>query len=499
MSFNNNLNNNNNYYYNELHKIHSLNNIEIRSLNLDINYYSIIIKLNNDKNNDNNFIEQTIINSNKLTIIPNFPINNNNCSHNIFYLLNGCNLDDLNINYNKIHYLNIKLITTEDKKEILNFNISLPIKLCNFKFLGNDKINLNLKKKYPLIIFETNKGFYLFDKSNNNINKNIFNIKNYNNISDNFINNVDITKLLESYKIFSFPINLINDKKEEMKNKINNFYNNINNNNYKKLCIIQQYLINIQLNNEKSNDLKQKINKIKNLISYFKNLNKEKKSHLNNVKNSIKIYKENSILVKNKIIPKLLNYNIKLNYINTCLYKYYLKEFSYFYFNKILSYIYFIPYFYKFEFNPDVLNIRTNFYINYNQQFSTFFGFLISMIEYFSKKFEISYKENFLNFGSNSFIVYNKGKLYFKLFYNENNDQFIKNIKSENFEEGTNQIKLMLIQIYNFLKNLNLFPKKHKIKKNNLIEQKIEIVKKNKKNIFTYFLNICEFLNIINK
>ena len=36
MSFNNNLNNNNYYYYNELHKIHSLNNIEIRSLNLDI-------------------------------------------------------------------------------------------------------------------------------------------------------------------------------------------------------------------------------------------------------------------------------------------------------------------------------------------------------------------------------------------------------------------------------------------------------------------------------
>ena len=148
MSFNNNLNNNNNYYYNELHKIHSLNNIEIRSLNLDINYYSIIIKLNNDKNNDNNFIEQTIINSNKLTIIPNFPINNNNCSQNIFYLLNGSNLDDLNINYNNNinYYLNIKLITTENKKEILNFNISLPIKLCNFKFLGNDKINLNLKK-----------------------------------------------------------------------------------------------------------------------------------------------------------------------------------------------------------------------------------------------------------------------------------------------------------------------------------------------------------------
>ena len=505
MSFNNNLNNNNNlnknfnndyYYYNKLHKFHSLNNIEIRSLNLDINYYSIIIKINNDENN--NFIEQTIINSNKLTIIPNFPINNNNCSQNIFYLLNGCNLDDLNINYNNIHYLNIKLITTEDKKEILNFKISLPIKLSNFTFLGNDKINLNSKKNYPLLIFDTNKGFYLYDRSNNNINENIYNIKNFNNISDNFINNVDITKLLESYKIFSFPINFINDKKEEMKNKINNFYNNINNNKYKKLCEIQQHLINIQLNKEKSNDLKQKINKIKNLISYFKNLIKEKKSHLNNVKNSIKIYKENSILVKNKLIPKLLNYNNKLNYINTCLYKYYLKEFSYFYFNKILSYIYFIPYFYKYEFNPDVLNKRTDFYINYNQQFSTFFGFLISMIEYFSKKFEISYKENFLNFGSNSFIVYNKGKLYYKLFYKENNDQFIKNIKTENFEEGTNQIKLMLIQIYNFLKNLKLFNKKHKIK-NKSIQQKIEIKKINKKNIFTYFLKICEFLNLINK
>ena len=247
MSFNNNLNNNNNlnknfnndyYYYNKLHKFHSLNNIEIRSLNLDINYYSIIILLNNEENSNNNFIEQTIINSNKLTIIPNFPINNNNCSQNIFYLLNGCNLDDLNINYNNIHYLNIKLITTEDKKEILNFKISLPIKLSNFTFLGNDKINLNNKKKYPLLIFETNKGLYLFDKSNNNINENIYNIKNYNNISDNFINNVDITKLLESYKIFSFPINFINDKKEEMKNKINNFYNNINNNKYKKLCEI---------------------------------------------------------------------------------------------------------------------------------------------------------------------------------------------------------------------------------------------------------------------
>ena len=91
------------------------------------------------------------------------------------------------------------------------------------------------------------------------------------------------------------------------------------------------------------------------------------------------------------------------------------------------------------------------------------------------------------------FII--KEKLYFKLFYQENNE------KSENFEEGTNQIKLMLIQIYNFLKNLKLFNKKHKIK-NKTIQQKIENEKKNiknKKNIFTYFLNICEFLNLINK
>ena len=58
----------------------------------------------------------------------------------------------------------------------------------------------------------------------------------------------------------------------------------------------------------------------------------------------------------------------------------------------------------------------------------------------------------------------------------------------------------MLIQIYNFLKNLKLFNKKHKIK-NNSIQQKIIESKniKNKKNIFTYFLNICEFLNLINK
>jgi len=103
MSFNNTLKNNNNFYYNEQYKIHSLNNIEIRSLNLDINYYSMIIKLTNNKNNNNNndnFIEQTIINSNQLTIIPTFPINNNNCSQNIFQLLNGCNLNDLNTNFN---------------------------------------------------------------------------------------------------------------------------------------------------------------------------------------------------------------------------------------------------------------------------------------------------------------------------------------------------------------------------------------------------------------
>ena len=507
MSFNNNLKNNNNFYYNQQYKIHSLNNIEIRSLNLDINYYSIIIKFTNDNNNNKNEIEQTIINSNQLTIVPNFPINNNNCSQNIFYLLNGCNLNDLNfnINNNNFYYLNIKLITTENQKEILNFNISLPIKLSNFKFLGIDKINLNFEK-YPLLIFVTNKGFYLFDNANNILNN--INNKNFNNISNKYINNVDVTKLLESYKIFSFPINLIKEKKEEIQNKIKNFYQNLNNdnNNFKKLCEIQQHFINIHLNNEKSNDLKQKIHKIKNLISFFKNLTNEKKIHLNNIKNNIKIHKEKSILVKNKIIPKLFNYNNKLNYINTCLYKYYLKEFSYFYFNKILSDIYFIPYFYKLEFNPDILNVRTNFYINYNQQFSTFFGFLISILDYFSKKFEISYKENFLYFGSNSFVVCNKGKLYYKLFYNENNEQIIKNIKSENFEEGTNQIKLMLIQIYNFLKNLNLFHKKKNKSKKNILNLKFllkkEIEKKNekiKKNIFSYFLNICEFLNLINE
>jgi hypothetical protein len=64
----------------------------------------------------------------------------------------------------------------------------------------------------------------------------------------------------------------------------------------------------------------------------------------------------------------------------------------------------------------------------------------------------------------------------------------------------------MLIQIYNFLKNLNLFHKKKNKSKKNILNLKFllkkEIEKKNekiKKNIFSYFLNICEFLNLINE
>ena len=305
---------------------------------------------NNTHINNNNILQFS------LNAINNILINNLNSSVSLGFLnlINDNSIPNLlnnDIYINSLHdTIDYKIrgnIYKPDKKIFNNFPNLMPLlinKSCKkinrneIKIMKLDKDIINPKNKTP--IKRVDKHYYLNLMQNNGINTDKY--MHYKNNSENIDNNIDFESeekkdIKKSKKINNFDkytiyrtCTTINSKEKNRENRVNNYQNNIinqNQNAYKKKSPTKKYIINkTSLNSKEKNirENKAKLSEPKNQIS-FKNkfIYKVVKTTNNSPKQLILVNKNKENILKNKnkeiltkkksslIIPSQLQKQIK--------------------------------------------------------------------------------------------------------------------------------------------------------------------------------------------
>ena len=139
--------------------------------------------------------------------------------------------------------------------------------------------------------------------------------------------------------------------------------------------------------------------------------------------------------------------------------------------------------------------MRMNFYNNYSDVYSTFFGFVICIAQYFSKKFNIVLPFCLYDKGSKSRIIMKNGNA-----VNLYKDEIVGNnltMMSEGIEEGAKLLKKVLEEIMGFLNGKGLLRELVSESSNNK-ERKRErsrVKMEERDNVFSLFVVFNNFIN----
>lgn len=244
--------------------------------------------------------------------------------------------------------------------------------------------------------------------------------------------------------------------------------------------------------------LKESLTKINTYLNEVISL-KEKK--MAKCSQELVIYKKDVEQKKTKDIPNLKKINKGLQISNYLLYKNALNEFGYiFYNNKILNFKAF-PEFYKINLDDLSLSKKLveSFYNKNYKDISIFFGNIVFMLYYLSKKFDIilpyilyyngskSSVFNSINIGVSNFGI--------DLFMKDNN----KNILAYG-EKNENDIQIKNEILAKMLNNVIMFFYSKKITSKNFNIDNITKTKGNRKNVYINFIKLNELiLDILGK
>lgn len=209
----------------------------------------------------------------------------------------------------------------------------------------------------------------------------------------------------------------------------------------------------------------------------------QKKKNLSIIQKSIDTQSISNKSYKKEFIPNIKELNAKLVYSNKSLYKMYLTEMSSIFLNRSAAAYLCFPPFYNQDFHNDTKFMRLNFYLSHDKNFSLFFGHIIYIISYLTKKFNITLPYSAYYNGSRSCLVINKGD-FTKMYYNKSLNNTAA-IGTEDMEFGSKFLQAMLNEIITFLYSQELITKRRKFK----LKEELKV-----NNIYITFINFTNYL-----
>ena len=419
-----------------------------------------------------------------ITLIPKFNINYTQIS--LYNLFNNSNSIEITIELN----------LTSTNEQIHSFTFTLPSHLI---YTANTLQTISITEN-PLILFETNAGYFRLLTSslplttpsnvilpNTELSTpvkesqllNLLNTRSQYIESENKLHEEQM-KLIESQEHLS---KCISSKKLEFSKYAKFKYN---------LHILQSLRFEILNKHDKIDLLKQTISQLKQYLAI-------KKERISKLKAVTILSSQHNKYINEIDIPKYDNICIYLQYVNRSFIKKHLIEIASVFFNKKIfmhksqtaykGYFY-LPPFYNQEFKVETRAMRMNFYNNYSDVYSTFFGFLICIAQYFSKKFNIALPFCLYEKGSKSRIVMKNGNA-----VNLYKDEIIGSslsMMSEGIEEGAKLLRKVLEEIMCFLNGKGVLREVNdKEKKRERSRVKME----ERDNVFSLFVLFNNFVN----
>ena len=451
--------------------------IQIRDWNFAFASYSFIIT--NKASNTSFKLAPTPI-----TLIPKFNINYTQIA--LYNLFNSSNSIEITIDLN----------LTSTNEQIHSFTFTLPSHLI---YTANTLQTISITEN-PLILFETNAGYFRLLTSslplttpsnvilpNTELSTpvresqllNLVNARSQYMESESKLREEQL-KLIESQEQLS---KCISSKKLEFAKYAKFKYN---------LHVLQSLRFEILNKQDKIDLLKQTISQLKRYLAV-------KRERISKLKAVTILSSQHNKYINEIDIPKYNNICMYLQYVNRSFLKKHLIEIAGVFFNKNIfmhksqtaykGYFH-LPPFYNQEFKVETRAMRMNFYNNYSDAYSTFFGFLISIAQYFSKKFNIVLPFCLYEKGSKSRIIMKNGSA-----VNLYRDEIIGSslgTMSEGIEEGSKLMKKVLEEIMGFVNGKGV------LKEGNDKERKRErsrVKTEERDNVFSLFVLFNNFVN----
>ena len=425
-----------------------------------------------------------------ITLIPKFNINYTQIS--LYNLFNNSNSIEITL----------ELHLTSSNELIHSFTFTLPSHLI---YTANNLQTINITEN-PLVLFETNAGYFrllttslpLTTPSNVILPNtelstpvkeiqllNLINTRSQYIESENKLH-AEKLKLIESQEQLS---KCISSKRTEFSKYAKFKYN---------LHVLQSLRFEILNKHDKIDLLKQTITQLKQYLSL-------KRERISKLKAVTILSSQHNKYINEIDIPKYNNICIYLHYVNKSFIKKHLIEIASVFFNKKIfmhnksstaykGYFY-LPPFYNQEFKVETRAMRMNFYNNYSDVYSTFFGFVICIAQYFSKKFNIVLPFCLYDKGSKSRIIMKNGNA-----VNLYKDEIVGNnltMMSEGIEEGAKLLKKVLEEIMGFLNGKGLLRELVSESSNNK-ERKRErsrVKMEERDNVFSLLVVFNNFIN----
>ena len=402
--------------------------------------------------------------------------------------------------------INVKSYTT--KEIICSFNVSYPLFSEFYKFLGKSTTDFKILH-FPCILLQSKDGYYMLSKANKDLEDEVILANNkedenkseikQNPLPEKKKRTIDLEKIMQLKGAYDSIISEINKKNIELINKKKELKTLIEErkNIYEEKHRILSSKKNLEVTKSSWNrliTLKEILTKINAFTSEIIVIKEKKITECNS---EIEKYKKELIMKKNKDIPYLQKINKEVYITNYLLYKYALGELCYFFFNKNINKFNAFPSFYKIPLTDLKLDKKMveNFYNKYNREVSAFFGNIVLLLIYLSKKFDIILPYALYYNGSKSIVFINMEGNNTVDLYLKDNDKNVLAYGAKNENEIQMKIELLSKMIYDVImffdsRKIN----SHKVNVENINERK----KKN--NLYLNFMKLNElFKDILSK
>ena len=342
---------------------------------------------------------------------------------------------------NKIKEFKINVKSFRTKEIVCSFSVRFPLFPEYYDALGKfpDKIKI---VRFPCILLQSESGYYSLKKiigtkkkreeeisfavkfepeknveAPSNIEKKPKKKKSYNTeqkpMKKKIKNRIDFQKIMQSKGFYDSTLSILKEKKQELLNKKKEI--NVLIEERKNVLKEKEKILSCHKNLEIAKNSWNRLVTLKEILTKINTFTKEvleiKENRISLCKEEIKIYKDEVNKKKKKEIPKLKKVNIGLQITNYLLYKYAINEFCYYFFNKNLNEYKAFPSFYKVNLNDLNLSKKMveEFYNKNTKHISSFFGNIVFILYYLSKKFDIIFPYGLYYNGSKSMIFLNIG------------------------------------------------------------------------------------------
>ena len=412
--------------------------------------------------------------------------------------------------------INVMSYTTKEIK--CSFNVRYPLFPEYYNYLGKTPDNFKLLQ-FPCIILQSDTGLYALKKIITTKKKNRL-IEEEINLAiqinkDSFFeslftnrqkpipakkkNIIDFEKIMQYRGLYNSTLSSLKEKKQELNNKKKELNSLIEERKKilekkQKILSCHKYLENTKGSWNRLITLKEVLTKVNSYTTEIISIKEKKISECNK---EIKKYKEEVKKKRNKDIPSLQRINNGLQVTNYLLYKYALNELCYYFFNKKVNTYYAFPTFYKINLTDLNLSkkIVEDFYNTNKKEVSAMFGNIIYLLNYLSKKFDIIFPYSLYYNGSKSMVFISMGGKGWAIdMYMKENERNLIGTKNEN----DIQVKRELLSkmIYDVI----MFFYSRRICSDNLNVENLFNSKKNRNNIYLYFMKLNEiFKDILSK